>query len=80
MFGVSAKVPHRFCSIAVVTLASLQMIGDAPLKMRQTNKKTLIYWYYNSKKSPKTNSNAAKKFLSNVWNQLLISNGRNKVH
>jgi hypothetical protein len=45
------------------------MIGDAPIKIRQTNQKTLTYtywWFYNGKKSPKINSNAANNFSSDV--------------
>jgi hypothetical protein len=43
------------------------MIDDAHIKIRQTNQKTLLYGgFYNGKKSPKINSNAAKNFSSDV--------------
>jgi hypothetical protein len=43
------------------------MIGDTNIKIRQTNQKTLTLWgFSNGKKSPKTNSNAANNFSSDV--------------
>jgi hypothetical protein len=43
------------------------MIGDAHIKIRQTNQKTLTLWgFYNGKKSPKINSNAANNFSSDA--------------
>jgi hypothetical protein len=56
------------------------MIGGEPIKIRQTNQKTLAsWWFYNSKKSPKINSNIANNFSSDVGKQLLIANDRNRV-
>jgi hypothetical protein len=43
------------------------MVGDAHIKIRQTDEKTLTqWWFYNGKKSPKINSNAANNFSSEV--------------
>jgi hypothetical protein len=43
------------------------MIGDAHIKIRQTNQKdTYFMEFSNSKKSPKINSNAANNFSSDV--------------
>jgi hypothetical protein len=58
------------------------MIGDAPIKIRQTNQiliQETLTWFYNGKKSSKINSNTANNFSSDVGKQLLISNDRNRV-
>jgi hypothetical protein len=55
------------------------MIGDAHIKIRQTNQKTLYGGFTMVKKSPKINSNAANNFSSDVRQQLLIANDRNRV-
>jgi hypothetical protein len=40
MFGASAKVLHRYWKHRISYISVIAMIGEGPLKMRQTNKKT----------------------------------------
>ncbi len=58
------------------------MIGDAPIKMCQINKKTVLTVHDScliKVKNPSKlhNSITAKNFLPDVWKQLFIANDRN---